>query len=406
MDVVLERCAALDIAKASVAVCLRLPHQQQTRTFGTMTGDLIEMGDWLLEHGVTHVAMESTSSYWKPIYNLLEGYEFELVLVNPHEFKAVPGRKTDVKDAEWLADLLRHGLLKASFVPERAQRELRELVRYRKALIQERTRELNRIEKVLEGANIKLSTVASTMTGKSVREMLRGLLEGKTDPVGLAERARGRMRAKRETLVRALTGTIGSHQRFMLGEQLAHLEELEQRIGRVSREVEQRLGPFEEVLRQLETIPGVGRRVAEVVLSEIGLDMSRFPSAGHLASWAKLSPGNHESAGKRKSGRTGHGSKHLRTALVEAAQAASRRRGTYLSAQYHRLAGRRGKKRAAVAVAHSMLVIIYHLLRDGGEYRELGGSYFDALKEERVVRRLEKRLKSLGYEVVLEKRAA
>lgn len=276
------------------------------------------------------------------------------MLAGPHEFKAVPGPKTDVKDAEWLADLLRHGLLGGEQrVPERAHRELRELVRYRKSLVEERTRELNRIEKVLEGANIKLSAVASTMAGKGVRDMLRGLAAAETDAPDLADLARGRMRSKKAELARALQGTIGPHQRFMLGEQVSHLEEIEGRIERVSREIEERLRPFEEALRRLEPIPGMGRKLAEAVVSEVGLDMSRFPSAAHLASWAKMCPGNNESGGKRKTGRTGHGNRHLRAALVEAAHAVARKRDGYLSAQYHRIASRRGKKRAAVAVGHS-----------------------------------------------------
>ena len=259
----------------------------------------------------------------------------------------------DVRDAEWLAELLRHGLLKASFVPERAHRELRELVRYRKSLIEERTRELNRIEKVLEGANVKLAAVASTLSGKGVRDMLRALVQGETDAERLADMARGRMRSKREELARALQGSIGPHQRFMLEEQLGHLEEVERRIERVRHEIEERLRPFEEALRRLETIPGMGRKFAEVIVAEIGTGVSRFPSAAHLASWARMCPGSNESAGKRKTGRTGRGNKHLRAALVEAAHAASRKRDGYLSAQYHRIASRRGKKRAAVAVGHT-----------------------------------------------------
>jgi transposase len=279
-------------------------------------------------------------------------------------------------------------------------------VRYRKSLVEEHTRELNRIEKVLEGANIKLAAVASTLSGKGVRDMLRALVAGETDTERLAERARGRMRSKREELARALRGAIGPHQRFMLGEQVGHLEELERRIERVSREIEERLGPFERQLQALETIPGVGRKLAEALLAEVGSDMSRFPTSGHLASWAGLCPGSNESGGRRKSGRTRKGNRHVRSALVEAAHAASHARGTYLAAQYHRLAGRRGKKRAAVAVAHSILVIAYHLLRNGGTYHELGANYFDELKEAKVVRRLERRLQALGYEVTLEKKAA
>lgn len=350
--------------------------------------------------------MESTGVYWKPIYNLLESYGFELLLVNPRDFRAVPGRKSDVKDAEWLVDLLRHGLLRGRFIPDRGERELRELVRYRRRLIEERTREYNRLEKTLEGANVKLGAVASKMTGKSVREMLWAIIEAEEDPEVMAEMAKGRLRRKREDLIKALEGLVGSHQRFMLREQLGHIEELDVRIERVSREVAERLGPFEEALERLETIPGWGRRTAEDVVAEIGLDMSRFPTHKHLASWAKMCPGLNESAGKRKSGKTGQANRYLRCALVEAAHAVSRKRDTYLNAQYHRIAARRGKRRAAIAVGHSMLVIAYHILKEGTLYEELGGNYFDEIKEEAVVVRLQKRLEHLGYEVNLTKKAA
>lgn len=406
MKIIFERCAAIDIAKKSVVVCLSLPKRQETRTFGTMTLELLELADWLQEHRVTHVAMESTGVYWKPLYNLFEGYNFELLLVNPRDFKAVPGRKTDVQDAEWLADLLRHGLLRGSFVPKRGHRELRELVRYRKSLIEERSREVNRLEKILEGANIKVSSVASTMASKGVRTMLRAMVAGETDVKELANMAKGRMRSKIDLLEQALIGQMGPHQRFMLAEQLSHIDETESRIERISQEIEERLRPFDQALQTLETIPGMGPKLAQAIVAEIGFDMTQFPTHKHLASWAKVCPGNNESAGKRKSGRTGKANKYLRSALVEAAHAASHTKGTYLSAQYHRLAARRGKKRAAMAVAHSILVIIYYILRDGTEYQELGGNYFDELKEDRVVRRMERRLQNLGYDVTLKKKAA
>jgi len=282
MDTVFERCAGLDIGKKSVVVCLHTPEHRETRTFGMMTQDLLTLADWLAAHRVTHVAMESTGVYWKPLYNLLEGYDVELWLVNARDFKAVPGRKTDVKDAAWLVDLLRHGLLRRSFVPDRGHRELREVVRYRKSLIEERARETNRLEKVLEGANIKLGAVASTLTGKSVRAMLWAIVEGQQDPEQLADLARGCLRKKRVELMAALKGLIGSHQRFMLGEQLGHLDELDGRIDRISEEIAERLRPFEDKLAALSTIPGVGRRTAEVIVAEIGLDMSRFPTSAHL----------------------------------------------------------------------------------------------------------------------------
>ena len=406
MDTLYTHTAGIDIGKREIVCSVRTPQRRQTRTFGRMTGPLLEMADWLVEHAVTHVAMESTGVYWKPLYNLLEGYDFTLLLVNPRDFRAVPGRKTDVCDAEWLCDLLRHGLLRSSFVPERSQRELRELVRYRKHLVEERTREFNRLEKTLEGANVHLASVASSMTGKSVRQMLWALAEGETDCERLAELAQGRLRAKRTQLIEALVGLVGPHQRFLLREQLLHLDEIEARLERLSREIAERLTPFEEALARLETIPGVGRRTAEALVAEIGLDMSRFPSADHLASWAKMCPGNNTSAGKRKSGRTGQGNRYLRTTLVEAAQAAARCKGTYLQAQYRRLAARRGGKRAAIAVGHTILRIAYVLLREGREYEDLGANYFDEHREQAVVGRMRRRLEQLGYEVALEKRAA
>ncbi len=406
MDILYTHAAGIDIGKQEIVCSMRTPQGRQTRTFGRMTGPLIEMADWLVEAGITHVAMESTGVYWKPIYNLLEGYDVTLLLVNPKDFRAVPGRKTDVCDAEWLCDLLRHGLLRSSYVPGRAQRELRELVRYRKHLIEERTREFNRLEKTLEGANVHLASVASSMTGKSVRAMLSALAEGETDLERLADLAQGRLRAKRAQLIEALAGLMGPHQCFLLREQLGHLDELDARVERLSAEIAERVGPVEEALKRLETIPGVGRRTAEALVAEIGTDMSRFPTAQHLASWAKMCPGNNTSAGKRKSGRRGHGNRYLSTTLVEAAQAAARCKGTYLQAQYGRLSARRGRKRAVIAVGHSILTIAYVLLREGGVYEDLGANYFDEQREQAVVGHMRRRLEQLGYDVVLAKRAA
>jgi transposase len=337
MDVVYPRCCGLDLHKRTVVACLLTPGPRgkptkEVRTFGTMTDELLALSDWLTAAGCTHVAMESTGVLWKPIFNLLEG-RFELLLVNAHHVKAVPGRKTDVKDAEWLADLLRHGLLRPSFVPDRPQRELRELARYRTTLVRERSAEVNRLQKTLEGANIKLGAVASSLAGRSAREMIEGLLADSPDPAHLADLARGRLREKLPELERALTGRIGPHQRFLLAQQLAHLDYLDAAVERISAEIAERLRPFDETLSRLETIPGVGRRVAEIVAAELGLEVVRFPSAAHLAAWVGLAPGNHESAGKRLSGTTRKGSPWLRTTLVEAAQAAARTNGTYLAAQ-------------------------------------------------------------------------
>jgi len=345
MDVVYERCCGLDIHKKIVVACLITPGPdrkptKEIRSFGTMTADLLELSDWLLAAGCTHVAMESTGVFWKPIYNLLED-RFNLLLVNAQHIKRVPGRKTDVQDCEWIADLLQHGLLKGSFVPERAERELRELTRYRSSLVRERSAEVNRLQKTLEGANIKLASVLSDITGASARRLLAALLNGDT-AARLDELVDPRLRDKLPELQRALAGQFGPHQRFLVAEQLAHIAELDARIERVSGEIGERLRPFDPQIALLDTIPGVGRWTAEVILAEIGTDMSRFPTVRHLVSWAGMCPGNNESAGKRKSGKMRKGSPWLRVALTEAAYAAGRGT-TYLSAQYHRLITRRGK---------------------------------------------------------------
>ena len=410
VEVVYERCCGLDIHKQTVVACLLVsgpgrPPSREIRTFGTLTDELLQLADWLAAAGCTHVAMESTGVYWKPLYNLLEG-SFELLLVNARHIKQVPGRKTDVKDCEWIADLLRHGLLHPSFVPDRPQRELRELTRYRTTLIRERAAEANRLQKTLEGANIKLGSVATDVLGVSGRHMLAALVAGTSDPTSLAELARGKLRDKLPLLERALTGRVGAHQRFLLAQQLAHLESLDELIERLNAEVSERLRPFVTALARLDTIPGVGPRTAETLVAELGTDLHRFPTAAHLASWAGLCPGNDESAGKRRSGKTRKGDPWLRTALIEAAQAAGRTRGTYLAAQYHRLAGRRGKKKALVAVGHTILVIAYHLLTEQTDYRELGPLHFDQRDEQRVTRRLIHRLQALGYRVQLDRPAA
>lgn len=405
MDALYERCCGLDIHKKVVVACLITPGSKgrphkEIRTFGTMTADLLELADWLGAAGCTHVAMESTGVYWKPIYNLLEG-SFTLLLANAQHIKTVPGRKTDAKDCEWIAELLQHGLLRGSFVPERPERELRELTRYRSSLVREQSAEINRLQKTLEGANIKLAAVASQVSGASGREMLRALVAGMTDAPMLAQLAKGRLREKIPQLERALAGQFGPHQRFMVAQQLAHIDFLDEAIEQVSQEVTERMRPFEAELAALDSIPGVGRRTAEVIIAEIGTDMNRFPGAGHLASWAGMCPGNDESAGKRKSGKTRKGSKWLRVALTEAACAAGRGKGTYLSSQYHRLIPRRGKKKAAVAVGHSILVIAYHLLRDHTTYHDLGPDYFDQRQSEALRKRLVHRLQALGFSVSL-----
>lgn len=401
MDVVYERCCGLDVHKKMVVACVLTPESKEIRTFSTMTEDLLEMVNWLEQHGCTHVAMESTASFWKPIYNLLESADFQVLVVNAKHMKNVPGRKTDVKDAEWIAGLLRHGLLQASYIPNREQRELRELIRYRRSLIDERAREVNRVQKVLEGANIKLSSVASNTLGKSGRAMLEAMIRGEESPEVLSELAKGRMKSKKADLQKALRGLMGPHQRMMLAAQLRHIDYLDEEIARLDEEVKQRMLPFEEDLELVDTIPGVGRRTAEQLLAEIGTDMAQFPSAAHLCSWAGLAPGNNESAGKRKSGKTRKGNQKLRAALVEAARAAARTKQTYLSAQYHRIAARRGKNRAAVAVAHSIFTIVYHMLQRRQAYIELGPTYYEARKKDVVVKQAIRKLESLGLEVTV-----
>lgn len=401
MRVVYERCCGLDVHKKTVVACVLTPEGKQLRAFSTMTQELLALADWLTEREVTHVAMESTGVFWKPIYNLLEALPFTLLVVNAQHFKAVPGRKTDVKDAEWLADLLGHGLLRGSFIPDRPQRELRELVRYRRSLVSNRAQVVNRIQKVLEGANIKLAAVASNVAGVSGRAMLEALARGVADPKALAALAKGKLREKTPALEAALQGLMGPHQRLLLASHLRHLAFLDQEIEQLDQEVAARLEPHQEDLDRLDEIPGVGRRGAEVILAEVGADLSRFPTAAHLASWAKVCPGNRESGGKRKSAGTGHGNPWLRTTLVEAAQAAGRTKNTYLAAQYHRLAARRGKNRAAMAVAHSILVIAYHLLSRKTRYADLGPNFFDERDRETAARRAVHRLERLGYQVTL-----
>ena len=402
MEVVYSHCCGLDVHKKIVVACVVTPEGKEIRTFSTMTEDLISMVDWIKGKGCTHVAMESTGSFWKPLFNLLELENIQTLVVNAKHMKNVPGRKTDVKDAEWIAGLLRHGLLQGSYIPDRDQRELRELIRYRRSLIDERAREVNRIQKVLEGANIKLSSVASDVLGKSGRAMLEAMIAGEEDPEILSELAQRRLKSKKPELQKALNGLIGHHQKLMLKTQLRHIDYLADEIKKLDEEIKQRMLPFDEDLELLDTIPGVGRRTAEQILAEIGTDMNQFPSAAHMCSLAGLSPGNNESAGKRKSGRTRKGNKKLRSALVEAARAAGRTKNTYLSSQYHRLSARRGANRAAVAVAHSILTIAYYIIKRKQPYIELGPTYYEERKRDIVTKQSIKKLESLGYKVTVE----
>jgi transposase len=407
MDIIFDNVAGLDVHQKTIMVCVRKIQPQggtaeEVRTFGTMTRDLLQMSDWLASEGVTHVAMESTGVLWKPVWNILEGL-FELLLVNPRELKQVPGRKSDVRDCQWIAHLLQCGLLRSSFVPPRAQRELRDLTRQRTQLLAEQTRAANRIHKTLEDANIKLGAVATDILGKSGRAMLHALVAGQRDPAKLAELAVGKLRGKIPDLKSALQGHFTEHHCFMLRSLLDHIEYLERQIELFSNRIEGCLRPFldDEQMERLDAIPGVNRRTIENVVAEIGSDMSRFPHDNHLSSWAGMSPGNEESAGKRMRNRTTKGNRWLRRALTEAAWAASRTKGSYLGARYRRLAARRGKKRALIAVGHTILKIFYHVLSKDVDYEDLGVDYFDKLKPEQYRRYLVKRLETLGYDVTL-----
>jgi transposase len=411
METIVPRCAGLDVHKVTVVACVRVIDengelQAATQTFGTTTSDLLALSDWLSSYEVTIVGMESTGVYWKPVYTLLES-SFECWLLNARHMRNVPGRKTDVADAGWIAQLIAHGLVRPSFVPPPEIRELRELTRYRKSLIQERSREAQRLHKTLEGSGIKISSVATNILGVSGRAMLQALIEGTHDSAVLAELARGVLRKKIPELRKALTGWFSPMHRVLVGEQLAHLEYLDESIERLSGDIATMLRPFASAVDHLDTIPGVNRRTAEVIIAEIGMDMSRFPTANHLASWAGMCPGNNESAGKHFSGKTRKGSKWLCTALVEAAQAASRTKGTYFAAQYARIKGRHGHNKAIFAVAHAILVVAYHLLERNQPYADLGGDYFaQRQQKDSYQRRLVRQLERMGYEVTLNEKAA
>lgn len=406
MQVVHARCAGLDVHKKTVSACISVcqaegAKQQQMRVFGTFTSDLLVLADWLKEAGVTHVAMEATGVYWRPVWAVLEG-QFEQMLVNPQHIKVVPGRKTDAKDCEWIADLLQHGLLKGSFVPPTPVQDLRDLTRYRAELRQSQNRVANRIQKFLEQANLKLACVASNALGVSGRQMLEAIIAGQDDPEQLAQLARGKLRSKIAELTQALEGRARDHHRFILAENLDEWEALGERIKRIEAEIDKRIRPFEQAVALWQTIPGVDRVTACNLVAEIGVDMNQFPTAQHLASWSALCPGNHESAGKRKSGKTRDGNKWLRRSLCQAAWAATRKKNCYLSAQFKRLAARRGMKRAVMAVAHTMLIIGYHMLKTGRSYHELGGNYLEQINKDQLQRYFMKRLQRLGLKVTVE----
>jgi len=399
MDIIIERACGLDVHKDNITACIITPKGKEIETFSTKTIYLIELVDWIKEHNCTHVAMESTSVYWKPIVNLLEAEDIEFLVVNAQHIKAVPGRKTDVKDAEWIAKLLRHGLLKASFIPDRNQRELRELVRYRRSIIEERARQLNRIQKVLEGANIKLGSVVSNIVGVSSLDMLRSIANGNDDLDDLVNYARGTMKQKREQLKLALQGYIQEHQRFMIKTIIDHYDYLTNTIDMLDKEIAERMNDYQDDIERLDSIPGIATRMAEQMLAELGTNIKeQFPSAAQMCSWAGLVPGNNESAGKRKSSKTRNGNKYLKSALIEAAHSV-RGSKNYLGALYRRMASRKGKKRAAIVVAHAILRISYYLLTRKEMYVDLGEDHFDKQRKQSIVKHSLRRLESLGYTV-------
>jgi transposase len=455
MQIIHRCCCGLDVHKKLIVACLISLNeagefQKEIRSFATMTKDILALADWLTSAGCTHIAMESTGVYWRPIWNLLEE-QFELLLVNAQHIKAVPGRKTDIKDAEWIADLLQHGLLRASFVPPAPQRHLRELTRYRSTLLAERARLVNRLHKVLEDTNLKLTAVVTNIMGLSARDMLNALLQGETNPEVLAKLARGKLRKKREDLEQALVGRVDDHHRFLLTSLLTHIDFLDEQVADCNDKIEQFVSlpsdekpelissalddqqqeqaslasttvgteamlaqdrvsedgskvplSYQQAIALLDSIPGINQRIAKIFIAEVGTDMQRFPTAGHLASWVGICPGNHQSAGKQIRGTTRKGDRWLRQALIEAAQGAMRTKDTYLSAQGRRLTHRRGKKRAVVAVAHTILIIAYHVLQRQQPYQDLGSNYFDERERSAVERQSVRRLEKLGFKVTLE----
>jgi transposase len=406
MDVLYPRCCGIDIHKRSITVCVLIreagrKEQKYIREFGTTTSEILSCGDWLRDLGVSHVAMEATGVYWRPIWNLLEG-QFELLLANAAHVKNVPGRKTDVKDSEWIAQLMQHGLLKASFVPDTVLRDLRELSRDRTSLVAERSRLKNRIQKILEDANIKLGSVASDILGKSGRAMLAAMVKGKENPEEMADLAQGQLRLKIPQLVEALRGRVRAVHRFRLQQQLERIDFVDAQIAQLEQEIEKQNVPFEEAVCLLAEIPGFDRTTAWSVIAEIGVDMNQFPSAEDLASWAGVCPGNNKSAGKRLSGKTRKGSPWLRQKLCQSAWCASRSKKSYFSAYFQRIAAHRGRKRAIVAVSHALLVVCYYLLQRKCHFQDLGVNYFDHLNREKLTRYFVKRLTRLGHKVTIE----
>ncbi|MBQ5655516.1 MAG: IS110 family transposase [Bacteroidaceae bacterium] len=405
MERVYDKCCGIDVHKKIIVACFKKGNEQEVRNFGATTRELLELADWLKEGGCEMVAMESTASYWKPLYNIFESSELNAIVVNARHMKAVPGRKTDAKDAEWIADLLQHGLLKASYIPDRAQRELRELVRYRKSLVGERNRELNRLQKMLEGANIKISGTITDINGKSARNILEYILSGKQidsveyDILYKKKVISHNLKATKEQIIDDLNGVMSDVQRKMMRILLAHLDELNTHIKELDDDIDNSMKPDEKkAVTLLQDIPGIADTSAKGIISVIGTDMERFPTNAHIASWAGLCPGNNESAQKRKSGKTRKGNALLRETLILCAHSAVKNKNSYFYAQFARISAHRGKKRAYVAVAHSMLIAIYHILKDGVVFKDLGADYYNQFNRERKINAYLKKLKALGWE--------
>lgn len=399
MEVVYRCCCGIDVHKKVIVACLVNGGKQELREFGTTTSEIKTLANWLTESGCEMIAMESTGVFWKPLYNLFELMDLDAMIVNAAHMKALPGRKTDVKDAEWIADLLRHGLLKASYIPNREQRELREITRYRKSLTEERCREVNRLQKILEGANIKLDSVVKDITGKSARKLLQRIIDDDIpDSDEVSKLVHGRMRPKLEQIVASIEGITTPLQRKLLTQIIDHIDDLNRRIGELDKLVQEYMSEYEAAIEAIDEIPGIARRSAEVILAEIGLDMGRFPSAAHLCSWAGVCPGNYQSAGRRKHGKTTKGNKALKTILTQCAKSAKTVKSSHFFAQYQRISARRGKNRATLAVAHSMLIAIYHILKNKTAFHDLGSDYYDSFNRDRKINSYLNRLKALGWE--------
>lgn len=401
METLYERCCGIDVHKKLIVACLRCGKKQELRQFGSTSEELRTLTSWLLSESCQMVAMESTGSYWKPLYNILELSGLEAMVVNARDMRNVPGRKTDIKDAEWIADLLQHGLLKASFIPDRKQRELREASRYRKSLIEERARELNRLQKMLEGGNIKLASVVSNINGRSARRLLTALL-GTDEPFSeeaVQNMVHGQLKGKAKAILKAMDGFLTPLQKELIRQVIDHIDDMTKRIGKMDDIMGQYLNEYQEAIKEIDELPGIAKQSAETILAETGLDMARFPTEKHIASWAGLAPGNNESAGKRRSGRTTKGNPTLKTTLIQCAKVAARNTKSYFYAQYQRLVVRRGRNRATVAVAHSMLIAIYHMLKDHVPFRDLGAEYYNQFNREQKIKSYVKKLEKLGVDI-------